>query len=187
MENKLNKTKECDLAVIGAGPAGLMAGFAAASRGLRVVIIEKMNAPGRKLLITGKGRCNVTNECGTEEFLGNIRNGARFMYSSLYAFDSFAVMEFFETHGVPLKTERGNRVFPQSDCAADIRDALVGAAKKAGCRFISGRAVKVETDESGVNAVILEDKTRVSCRAAVIATGGLSYPKTGSTGDGYSL
>ena len=187
MENKLNETRECDLAVIGAGPAGLMAGFAAASRGLRVVIIEKMNAPGRKLLITGKGRCNVTNECGTEEFLGNIRNGARFMYSSLYAFDSFAVMEFFETHGVPLKTERGNRVFPQSDRAADIRDALVGAAKKAGCRFISGRAVKVETDESGVNAVILEDKTRVSCRAAVIATGGLSYPKTGSTGDGYSL
>ncbi len=187
MKAQTNAPTEYDVAVIGAGPAGLMAGFAAGSRGLKVAVIEKMNAPGRKLLITGKGRCNVTNDCDVREFIGNIREGGRFMNSSLYAFDSRSVMSFFEGLGVPLKTERGNRVFPQSEKAADIRDALVTAAKKAGCRFVFGRVVMVETDKDGVGAVILEDKTRLSCRAAVIATGGLSYPKTGSTGDGYAL
>lgn len=187
MKREVNGSTEYDVAVIGAGPAGLMAGFAAGSRGLRVAIIEKMNAPGRKLLITGKGRCNVTNDCDVREFISNIREGGRFMNSSLYAFDSRAVMSFFEERGVPLKVERGNRVFPQSDKAADIRDALVTAARKAGCAFVSGRAVKIETDKNGVCAVILEDKSLLCCRAAIVATGGLSYPKTGSTGDGYAL
>ncbi|MEA5050965.1 MAG: NAD(P)/FAD-dependent oxidoreductase [Oscillospiraceae bacterium] len=187
MRNDGGKDTVCDVAVAGAGPAGLTAAIAAAGRGLSVTVIEKNDMPGKKLLITGKGRCNVTNDCGVPEFLQNVRSGERFLYSSLTAFGPAQTMEFFEDAGVPLKTERGNRVFPVSDRAADIRDALVRAAKQAGCAFVTGRAAGIETRDGAVCALSLADGRRISCRALILATGGLSYPKTGSTGDGYAL
>ena len=187
LEKTAKNVYKFDVVVIGAGPAGLMAGTAASERGLSTAIVDKNDIAGKKLLITGKGRCNVTNDCDVEGFMKNIRNGSRFMYSSLTAFDSGAVMRFFEDGGVRLKTERGNRVFPESDKSLDIRDALVRAAEKSGCRLMRGQAVKIQTDDGGVCAVLLDGGTLLECRGAIVATGGLSYPKTGSTGDGYAL
>ncbi len=125
--------KHCDTLIIGAGAAGLMAGIQAARRGRRVLILEKMDRPGRKLLITGKGRCNVTNCCTVEEFMGNVLTNRRFLYSCLNALNPYDVMGFFEECGIPLKVERGERVFPVSDHASDIVDALVQQAKDSGC------------------------------------------------------
>lgn len=176
-----------DIIVIGGGAAGCMAALAAASMGARVTLLERNQKIGRKLYITGKGRCNVTNHCSVQEVLANVPHNARFLTSAVTRFPPEEVMAFFEGLGVPLKTERGNRVFPQSDRAADVIDALLLALRKSRVELIQDRAVSLEIMEGIVTAVRGESGTRYPCKAAVVATGGVSYPATGSTGDGYEL
>ena len=184
--------KQYDTLIIGAGAAGLMAGLQAAGRGKQVLILEKMERPGRKLLITGKGRCNVTNCCTVEDFMLNVLSNKRFLYSSLNALNPYEVMGFFEDCGVALKVERGERVFPVSDRSADIVDALVNKAQQSGCR-ITRACVKeliLDTNSEGklsVCGVITEDGQTIHASSVIVATGGKSYPATGSTGDGYRL
>ena len=184
--------KQYDTLIIGAGAAGLMAGIQAAGRGKQVLILEKMERPGRKLLITGKGRCNVTNCCTVEDFMLNVLSNNRFLYSSLNALNPYEVMGFFEDCGVALKVERGERVFPVSDRSADIVDALVNKAQQSGCR-ITRACVKeliLDTNSEGklsVCGVITEDGQTIHASSVIVATGGKSYPATGSTGDGYRL
>ena len=176
-----------DLLVIGGGAAGLMAAGAACARGLTVTVLEhNPKGPGQKLLITGKGRCNVTSDSDVREFLPYVRHNGRFLYSSLYAFPPSAAMELFESLGVPLKTERGERVFPVSDNANDIADTLERMAKSAGVRFVRERLVDIRTEGGHVSAAVT-DRDEYPCRAIVLCTGGLSYPATGSTGDGYRI
>ena len=180
------RSSETDLIVIGAGPAGMMAAVTAARRGAGVLVFDPNPRAGKKLRITGKGRCNVTNDCRPQELLDYVRTNARFFKSALYAFPPSAVMEFFEAEGVPLKTERGGRVFPVSDNADDIADALVRAADRAGVRFVHERVTELLTENGEVSGV-RTDRGEYPCRAAAVCTGGLSYPGTGSTGDGYTL
>ena len=174
-----------DLLVIGGGAAGLMAAGAACARGLTVTVLEhNPKGPGQKLLITGKGRCNVTSDSDVREFLPYVRHNGRFLYSSLYAFPPSAAMELFESLGVPLKTERGNRVFPVSDRSHDIANALERAYAHAGGRVLHAAATDILTRDGAVSAVVTTEGT-IDCDAAVVCTGGMSYPLTGSTGDGY--
>ncbi len=173
------------VAIIGGGAAGLMAAYAAAKNGNDVTIFERNPRPARKVMITGKGRCNVTNNCDLETFLANTPHGSRFMYSAFSAFSSQDTMDFFEKQGVPLKTERGNRVFPQSDKAVDIVDALVSAVSKAGAKFVNARVSSIGDIKGRVNSVTLENGKEFLFDKVVLATGGMSYPVTGSTGDGY--
>ena len=138
-------------------------------------------------MITGKGRCNATNNCGIEEFIANVPENSRFLYSSLSAFTPQDLMAFLEGEGLELKTERGKRVFPASDKAVDVVDTLVGYAKKTGCRFYQGRAVRLLLEDGHCRGVELENGERLNADAVIVCTGGLSYPLTGSTGDGYQL
>ncbi len=173
--------------IIGGGAAGLMAAVKAALNGHNVTVIEKNQKPARKLLITGKGRCNVTNNCDVDTLIANTTKNGRFLYSAFSAFSSADTMAFFENQGVKLKTERGNRVFPVSDRAVDIVDALWNAAKKSGVKIICGRVVDIQTAENAVKGVVLEDGRELPADAVIIATGGKSYSPTGSNGDGYVL
>ena len=175
-----------DVVIAGGGAAGLMTAITAARRGLSVTVLEPNGTTGKKLRITGKGRCNVTNDSAPQDFLQKVCTNARFLKSPLYAFPPEAAKEFFEELGVSLKTERGERVFPVSDNANDVADALERAAKDAGVRFLKERLTDVCTADGRVTAVVT-DHGKHSCRAVVICTGGLSYPGTGSTGDGYRL
>ena len=172
--------------VIGGGAAGMMAALSARRAGASVVLIEPNEKLGRKLYITGKGRCNLTNNTTPEGVLQNVPRNGRFLYSAVTRFPPAAVMEYFEHLGVPLKTERGGRVFPCSDRAADVIDALFFALKKAGVTLLRDRATTLELQDGKVTGVVLEGQT-LSAGAVVLATGGLSYPATGSTGDGYRL
>ena len=174
------------IAVIGGGAAGLMAAIAAAESGGQVTLLEPNERLGKKLNITGKGRCNVTNNCSREELLRNIPRNGRFLYGAFARFDSRDAMAFFETLGVPLKTERGNRVFPQSDCAFDVSGALRRRCERLGVRWVRDRAVSVETAEGRVCGVAGEKET-YPAEAVILATGGVSYPATGSTGDGHRM
>ncbi len=186
--DKQRTPAEYDVLIVGGGAAGLLAGYCAAGRGLRTAILEKERRCGRKILITGKGRCNVMNACDVDGFMRRIRSGGRFLYSARTGFGPDEARAFFESRGVPLKVERGERMFPESDRAADIADALVDAARDAGCAFLTGRAVAVDCAGDGsVCGVHTESGQDIACRAAIVATGGLSYPKTGSTGDGYRI
>ena len=174
-----------DLVIVGGGAAGLMAAGAACARGLSVTVLEhNPKGPGQKLLITGKGRCNVTNDCDVREFLNFVRHNGRFLYSALYAFPPSAAMELFETLGVPLKTERGRRVFPQSDRAADVLAALRQYAKDA--HFVRADAEKLLL-ENGACVGVVADGKPYQAAAALVAAGGISYPATGSDGSGYRL
>ncbi len=175
------------IVVIGAGPAGLMAAISAAQNKAEVLILEKNDRPARKLLITGKGRCNVTNNCTLRELIDNMAKNEKFLYSAFSSFNSQDTMSFFENHGVALKTERGRRVFPVSDKAVDIADALVFAAKKLNCKIKKGRAEKILTENNSVKAILLESGETFFCDRVILATGGASYPLTGSTGDGYKI
>ena len=173
--------------VIGGGAAGLMAAATAAKNGHSVTVIEKNRRPARKILVTGKGRCNVTNNCSVDTLMANIPVNGRFLYSAFNAFSTADTMGYFEGLGVPLKTERGNRVFPVSDKAMDIADALVKGARKNGVSFVQGSAEEIITGENSVSSVRLSDKREIAADRVIIATGGLSYPATGSTGDGYKM
>ncbi len=173
------------VAVIGGGAAGLMAAFAAAKNGNDVTVFEKNSRPARKVMITGKGRCNVTNNCDKDTFLQNIPHGAMFMHSAYSAFSSKDTIDFFEGLGVPLKTERGNRVFPVSDKAVDIVDALVLAINKYDVKLVNATVQRVCTENGRIQSVVLENGQTHFFDRIIIATGGMSYPVTGSTGDGY--
>lgn len=173
--------------IIGAGAAGLMAACSAGENGDEVILIEKNDRYGKKLSITGKGRCNVTNNCTREELIKNIPVNGRFLYSAFSRFDSDSVMSFFENAGVPLKTERGNRVFPQSDKAADIVNALVSEMKKHNVTAIRGCVKAVKEKDGTFSHVVLSDGREIFGDRVIIATGGKSYPGTGSTGDGYAF
>lgn len=174
--------------IIGAGPAGMTAAYSASQRGLDVILVEKNERVGRKLLITGKGRCNITNNCEIEELIENVNTNAKFLYSAFYTFTNDAVMEMFESLGVRLKTERGNRVFPESDRAIDVVDAMSRLIKKKNIKLITGRTVKNIKEKNGkIESVILDNKNEIKTDAVIIATGGASYSRTGSTGDGYKL
>ena len=174
------------VAIIGGGAAGMLCGVYAARRGHQVHILEKNEKLGKKLFITGKGRCNVTNDSDTEELFPAVMSNRKFLYSAFYTYGSRDVMEFFEKAGVPLKTERGNRVFPVSDHSSDIIRALEWELKKAGAQIHLHTEVKeVCTQDEKVTGVLLSDGTFFAADAVVVATGGLSYPSTGSTGDGY--
>lgn len=174
--------------VIGGGAAGLMAAGVAAELGASVKILEKNKRVGRKLCITGKGRCNITNNCTNDVFIENVNTNPRFLYSAINNFDTSDTMAFFEDHGLPLKTERGNRVFPQSDRATDVLSTLEKYARASGVEFLTEAVVdKLIIDNGCVKGVVLKDGREYPCDAAIIATGGKSYPRTGSTGDGYKL
>jgi len=175
------------LLVIGGGAAGLMAaGFAAAS-GVETVVLERNDRPARKVMITGKGRCNVTNNCATlDELIPNVPRNGRFLYGAFSRFMPADVIDFFESRGVELKTERGNRVFPVSDNAVDIVDALTSFARRR-AQIIKGRAVELLVEENKIKGVKTDDGEVIYADKVIVATGGLSYPGTGSTGDGYEL
>ena len=175
-----------DLLIIGGGAAGLMAAGAACARGLTTAVVEhNPKGPGQKLLITGKGRCNVTNDCDVREFLNYVRHNPRFLYSALYAFSPASAMELFESLGVPLKTERGRRVFPQSDRAADVLAALRSYAADA--KFVHGSAKELLIEDGRCVGVRTADGKTHRAAHVLVTTGGTSYPATGSDGSGYKL
>ena len=174
--------------IIGGGAAGMMAGVFAARNHHEVHILEKNEKLGKKVFITGKGRCNVANACDTEELFPAVMSNPKFLYSGFYSFGPQYVMNFFEEAGVPLKVERGNRVFPQSDHSSDIIRALERELKKAGAKVHLHTTVKEivkKPEAEKVTGVILEDGTFMEGDAVIVATGGFSYQSTGSTGDGY--
>ena len=172
--------------VIGGGAAGMMAAIRAAEKGASVTLIEKNNDLGKKIRITGKGRCNVTNACATEDIFNNIPTNHNFLYSAIYSFSNYSVMNFFEDCGVRLKEERGQRVFPESDKAADIVFAFKRKLRELNVRVVNGRVKEILTENGRVKGVKTESSTYF-CDSAIIATGGKSYPLTGSTGDGYTM
>ena len=172
------------LVVIGGGPAGMMCAFQAARRGLAVTMLEPNDKLGRKLRITGKGRCNLTNNCDVKTFMANIPGDGRFLYSALNRLGPAGTMAFFEENGLPLKTERGNRVFPQSDNANDVANLMAALCRRAGVKVLKCSAKQIIT-EGGAVAGIITDAGYLPCRAAAVCTGGLSYPLTGSDGAGY--
>lgn len=179
--------KQYDTIVVGGGAAGLIAAGVAAQSGQETLLVERNARCARKILVTGKGRCNVTNHTQLPEILEHIPVNGRFLYSAFSAFSPQQTMELLEGEGVPLKVERGNRVFPVSDRAMDVADALVSFAQSQGAKRIQGRAVSLLLEEDAVTGVELESGERLTAGRVVVATGGLSYPATGSTGDGYRL
>ena len=166
-----------------------MAACAAAEKygGRAVTVIEKNRRPGRKLMITGKGRCNVTNNCDRDTLISNVPANGRFLFSAFSDFGTADTMEFFEKRGVPLKTERGNRVFPVSDKASDIVDAMVNTVRKSGVKILTAEAEEILTENFSVTGVRTRDGEILEADSVILATGGMSYPVTGSTGDGYEM
>lgn len=175
-----------DVVVVGGGPAGMLAAITAAWQGKKVLLLERNDRLGKKLLITGKGRCNVTNDCDSAEILRNIPRNGRFLYSAMTEFPPKRIMEFLESAGCELKTERGNRVFPVSDRSQSVLDALQGQMRSRGVTVRTARVKKIITGEHGVCGVETERGT-FDCKSVLLATGGVSYPTTGSTGDGYAM
>ena len=176
-----------DLLIVGGGAAGMMAAIQAAALGKKVLLLERNPRLGRKLLITGKGRCNVTNNCDLDTLMANIPRNPRFLYSAFHSFGPADTMEFFESRGLPLKTERGNRVFPVSDRAADVAAVLEKGLRDPNVTVRTGRAVELLLEDGRVLGGRCEDGTEYRAGAVLLATGGKSYPLTGSTGDGYAL
>ncbi|NLO40622.1 MAG: NAD(P)/FAD-dependent oxidoreductase [Ruminiclostridium sp.] len=177
-----------NVGVIGAGAAGLMAAGRAAERGHRVFVFESNKIAGKKVRITGKGRCNITNDCDVDTFISNVPGNGRFLYSSLYTFSNAQVMEFFQKMGVPVKVERGGRVFPESDQAKDAADALRDYALENNARiFYQSPVTEILVQEGCVSGIRLEDGTVKKLDAVIVATGGISYPGTGSTGEGHKM
>lgn len=174
--------------VIGGGAAGLLAGIAAAQNGAQATIIEKMRRPGKKMLITGKGRCNITNNCDLQEIIKNIPGNGRFLNSALRRFTNQDIVQLLEDNGLPTKVERGGRVFPVSDKAVDVVDTLVKIFKDYGGRLLLDTKVKSIAAEFGkIKGVVTEDGQRFEADAVILAAGGSSYPGTGSDGSGVKL
>lgn len=174
--------------VIGGGPAGMFAALAAANKGHSVILLEKNEKLGKKLYITGKGRCNITNAGDMDTLFASVVTNRKFLYSAFYAYDNFRVIDFFENHGVKTKTERGNRVFPVSDHSSDVIGALSRALKSAGVEVrLFTRVEELLSEEGRCTGVRLADGTIEPADAVILATGGFSYQSTGSTGDGYTL
>ena len=175
-----------DVIVIGGGAAGLMAAGTAAKNGKSVLLIEKNRILGKKMLITGKGRCNITNACdNVEELIKNVTRNSSFLYSSFYGFTNEDTITFFNDLGVETKVERGNRVFPVSDKSLTVVDALVSWVKKSGVRIIHDKVLDIVLDDGTICGVITEKNNLIKSASIVLATGGMSYQTTGSTGDGY--
>ncbi len=174
--------------VIGGGAAGMMAAGTAAERGYSVALIEQNKILGKKLMITGKGRCNITNACeDTETLLKNVITNNRFLYSAFYGFDNMQTIEFFEKLGVETKIERGGRVFPVSDKSGDVVSALRNFLIENNVEIINDKVLKILTDEGKVSSVICQKRGELRADSVILATGGVSYPQTGSTGDGYTF
>lgn len=178
--------------VVGGGPAGMMAAYAAAENGHRVTLLEQNEKLGKKLFITGKGRCNLTNASDMEQLFANVVSNRKFLYSAFYAYDNEQVISFFERHGMPTKTERGNRVFPVSDHSSDVIAALSRALREQHVEvLLHTRVQRLLMEERGeekrITGVKLEDQTTMYADAVIVATGGISYPSTGATGDGYRM
>lgn len=178
--------KQYDMIVVGAGAAGLFAAVHGSIQGLNVLILEKNDRIGKKLAITGKGRCNVTNDCSEEDFLKNVPKNPRFLYSSIYSYPPMRVMEFFEEHGCPLKVERGNRVFPDSDRSADILGVFSRLLQKYKILVLRQKVVDLMTEDGRVIGVKTNTQNHYA-PCVLLCTGGASYPLTGSTGDGYKI
>ena len=172
--------------VIGGGPAGMFAAITAARRGKKVLLVERNDRLGKKLLITGKGRCNVTNDCDANEILRNIPRNGRFLFSAMAACPPDRVKRFFEESGCALKTERGNRVFPVSDRSAYVLDALQKELRRSGVTVRAGRVTDILTEAGNVIGVAAGQE-KINANWVILATGGLSYPSTGSTGDGFEF
>lgn len=174
--------------VAGAGPAGMMAAGKAAERGCEVLILEKNDRVGKKILITGKGRCNITNNTDIDGLIQNIPGNGNFLYSTFYTFSNEDLIRFLEKHGLKTKVERGERVFPQSDRAKDVADVLEKYVKKNGVQIQFNSPVSsIATTNGYVCGVELKDGRLIECDCVILATGGMSYPRTGSTGDGYII
>ncbi len=172
--------------IIGGGPAGMFAAITAAQAGAKVLLLERNDRLGKKLLITGKGRCNVTNDCSAQEVLNNTPRNGRFLYSTMTAFPPEKIMAFFNDRGCTLKTERGNRVFPVTDKAVSILECLQRELKKCAVPVCNERVLDILTEDGAVSGVKTAKGT-YSCGWVILATGGASYPTTGSTGDGYAM
>lgn len=179
-------TEVIKVGIIGGGAAGLMAAIYASDNGAEVTLIERNTVCGRKIRITGKGRCNVTNDCDLNEFLKNVPTNPRFLYSALSYLSTEDTQRLFEELGVPLKVERGRRVFPVSDKASDIQDALIRAVRKRGVKILNARAEEISVSDGVVNGITAGGEILPFDRV-IVATGGASYPKTGSDGDGYRM
>lgn len=177
-----------NVVVVGGGPAGMIAGITSAEEGNNVILVEKNSSLGNKLKITGKGRCNITFDGDEEKFRNNIVNNSKFMYSSFSNFNNKDVVDFFNKLGVKTKVERGGRVFPVSDSAMDVVNALKNKLKKENVKIkYNSRVVEIITENEKISGVKLENGTEIACDKCIIATGGKSYSSTGSTGDGYIL
>ena len=183
MTNPMNKR----VAVIGGGAAGMVAAIKAAEFGADVTLFERNERLGKKLRITGKGRCNVTNDCERDEFLSNVPTNPRFIYSAFDNFSTSDTKDFFEGLGVPLKTERGKRVFPVSDKAQDIVDALSKRVRELGCRVIYKRVREISISDGMVDGLFVHGNEKYDFDSVIVCTGGKSYPQTGSDGDGYKF
>lgn len=177
---------EFDGIVIGGGPAGMFAAITAAKRGQKVLLLERNDRLGKKLLITGKGRCNVTNDCSGQEVLQNTPRNGRFLYSAMDAFPPEKIMAFFQENGCPLKTERGNRVFPITDKSQSILECLQKELRRCHVMVKTARVCQILTEEGVVTGVKTQNET-LRAKWVILATGGASYPTTGSTGDGYTM
>ena len=173
--------------VIGGGAAGLMAAYSAALEGCEVLLLEKNEKLGKKIYITGKGRCNLANYCSEEDFLKNVVSNPKFLYSSIHRLSPYETVDFFKNLGLTTKVERGNRVFPESDHASDVTKVLEKALKNIGVRIELNTRVKNIKLDNGKFTGVETNKGDYTADACIIATGGLSYPSTGSTGDGYEF
>lgn len=177
-----------DVIVIGGGPAGILAAGAAGARGRKVLLIEKNEKLGKKLFITGKGRCNVTNAADMDEFMSNIPKNSKFLYSAFRGFSNNDLVDLLNEMGLKTKVERGNRVFPESDKSSDVIKALQKYLDKNNVKVMLNAAVKkVEANDGIIESVVLESGKSFKCEAVIVCTGGISYPLTGSTGAGYEF
>lgn len=185
----MNQSEErtYDVIVIGGGAAGMMAAGVAAQNGYQTLLVEKNTRLGRKLIITGKGRCNITNDCDVDQVIASVPSNGRFLYSAVSKFPPQDVIRFFEDLGVPVKTERGNRVFPQSDCSYDVVDAMGRFVREQGAKILTGTVSRLLFQDGAVSGAELEDGRQIWADHVIVCCGGMSYPGTGSTGDGYRL